>query len=550
MIVPPVTGNSESGESAARDERATGTASRSPALTGPGTSARRDGRHSAAWVAAGILASRVAGLGREVLFAFFFGNSVFAEAWRAALRIPNVLQNLLGEGTLSASLVPIYAEMLERGEVERAGRFAGAAFGILAAVAGLLALLGAALAPLVVTVLAPGFDGQTRELTVRLVRILFPMTGVLVLSAWALGILNSHRRFFVSYVAPVLWNLAMIATMVAFGWIRVFETDHLIVALGWGALVGGILQFGVQLPFLVGRLPRFRPSLDREAPGIREALRNFVPVVSARGVVQVSALVELQLASLLAAGAVAILGYAQTLHLLPISLFGLAVAAAELPELSRQRAQAREVLAGHVSTALERVAYFVIPSALAYLLFGDVIAAAIYQRGAFGPVDTTATYAVLAAYSAGMFASASSRMLSSAFYAVRDARAPARVAGVRVAVSLVVGGALMFPFDALQVGSLRLGAVGLGLGASLAAWMEYGLLRRKLRRALGPHGIARGRLPRLLAAGLFAIAAGYGAESLVGDLPPVAAAMGTLLPFGAAYLAATRLLGLRWGGGT
>lgn len=514
-----------------------------------GESAGRDGRRSAAWVAAGILASRVAGLGRDVLFAFFFGSSVFAEAWRAALRIPNVVQNLLGEGTLTASFVPIYAEMLERGEIERAGRFAGAAFGILTAVAGLLALLGASLAPLVVTVFAPGFEGQTRDVTVQLVRILFPMTGVLVLSAWALGILNSHRRFFVSYVAPVLWNAAMIATMVALGWMWALEADDLIVALGWGALAGGVLQFGVQLPFLAGKLQHFQPSLDLRAPGVREAIRNFVPVVSARGVVSLSALVELQLASFLAAGAVAILGYAQRLYLLPISLFGLAVAAAELPELSRQRGQAREVLAGRVSEALERVAYFVIPSTLAYLLFGDLATAAIYQRGEFGPMDTTATYAVLAAYSLGLYASANSRMLSSAFYAVRDPRTPARVAGVRVAVSLLVGGALMFPFDAFEVGPLRLGAVGLGLGASIAAWLEYVLLRRKLGRALGPHGMARGRLPRLLAAGLLATAAGYGGELFMGDLHPVLAAAGTLLSFGAVYLAATRLLGLRLGGG-
>lgn len=515
----------------------------------PEASAGRDGRRSAAWVAAGILASRAAGLVRDVLFAFFFGSSIFAEAWRAALRIPNVVQNLLGEGTLTASFVPIYAEMLERGETERAGRFAGAAFGVLTAVAGLLALLGASLAPLVVAVFAPGFEGPTRDVTVQLVRILFPMTGVLVLSAWALGILNSHRRFFVSYVAPVLWNAAMIATMVALGWIQAFGADDLIVALGWSALAGGVLQFGVQLPFLAGKLQHFRPSLDLGAPGIREAIRNFVPVVSARGVVSLSALVELQLASFLAAGAVAILGYAQRLYLLPISLFGLAVAAAELPELSRRRGQAREVLAGQVSEALERVAYFVIPSTLAYLLFGDIVTAAIYQRGEFGPMDTTATYAVLAAYSLGLFASASSRMLSSAFYAVRDPRAPARVAGVRVAVSLVVGGALMFPFDTFATGSLRLGAVGLGLGTSLAAWLEYGLLRRKLGRALGPHGMVRGRLPRLLAAGLLAIAAGYGGELLFGDLHPVLAAVGTLLPFGAVYLAGTRLLGLRPGGG-
>ncbi len=523
-----------------------------PRSADSGDRAGRSGRRAAAWVASGILASRAAGLGREALFAYFFANSAFAEAWRAALRIPNVVQNLLGEGTLSASFVPVYAEMLERGELERAGRFAGATFGILTALAGLLAVLGAWLAPLAVAAFAPGFDGQTRELTVRLVRILFPMTGVLTLSAWALGILNSHRRFFVSYVAPVLWNAAMIATMVALGWIWAFEADDLIVALGWGALVGGALQFGIQLPFLAGRLSRFEPSLDFGAPGVREALRAFVPVVSARGVVNLSALAELQLASLLAAGAVAVLGYAQTLYVLPISLFGLAVAAAELPELSRRRERAKEALAGRVSEALERVAYFVLPSALAYLLFGDLVAAAIYQRGAFGPNDTLATFLVLAAYSLGLFASASSRALSSAFYAVRDSRAPARVAGLRVLVSLLAGGALMIPLDALEAGEagpLRLGAVGLGLGASLGAWLEYGLLRRKLRRRLGPHGIARGRLARIASAALLAAAAGFGGELLAGDLHPIVAAAGALLPFGVAYLAATRAFGLRVGGG-
>ena len=514
-----------------------------------GDPAARDGRRAAALVAAGILASRVSGLVREVLFAFFFGTTVFAEAWRAALRIPNVLQNLLGEGTLSASFIPVYAELLERGELERAGRLAGAAFGILTAVAGLLALLGATLAPVIVAGVAPGYDGQVRDLTVQLVRILFPMAGVLVLSAWALGILNSHRRFFVSYVAPVLWNAAMIATLVALGWIWASEADDLIVALGWGAFAGGVLQLGIQLPFLAGRLRYFRPSLDLGVPGIREAIRNFVPVVSARGIVNLSALVELQLASFLAAGAVAILGYAQVLYILPISLFGLSVAAAELPELSRQRQRAREVLAGQVSQALERVAYFVIPSALAYLLFGDVIVAVIYERGEFGPADTVATYIMLAAYSAGLFASANSRMLSSAFYAMRNTRTPARVAGLRVAVSLLVGGALMFPFDRFEAGHLRLGGAGLALGTSLAAWLEYGLLRRRLGRTLGPHGVASGRMVRLLGAGLLAAAAGQGGTLLVAGSHPIVAAAGTLLPFGIVYLAATRWFGLRIGGG-
>ncbi len=131
--------------------------------------------------------------------------------------MPNVIQNLLGEGTLSASMIPVYAELLEEGREEEAGRFAGAALGILTAVAAGLSLLGILVAPLLVRVLFFEWSPEKQAITTTLVRILFPMTGVFVISAWALGILNSHRRFFVSYVAPVAWNLAQIATLVTFG---------------------------------------------------------------------------------------------------------------------------------------------------------------------------------------------------------------------------------------------------------------------------------------------------------------------------------------------
>src|SRR5690606_8816865 len=139
--------------------------------------------------------------------------------------------NLLGEGTLSASFIPVYAELLEEGREEEAGRVAGAVFGLLVALAGGLALLGILFAPVLVSVFTPGFEGPRRELTIVAVRIIFPMTGVLVLSAWALGILNSHRRFFISYVAPVAWNAAIITTLVVFGGER--SPSGLVIAVAW-----------------------------------------------------------------------------------------------------------------------------------------------------------------------------------------------------------------------------------------------------------------------------------------------------------------------------
>ncbi len=510
----------------------------------PATGVSTGRSRASAHVAAGILLSRVTGLVRERVFAHYFGASPFADAWRAALRMPNVLRNLLGEGTLSASFIPIYSELVEEERHEEGARFAGAVFGLLTLAAGLLGLLGIILAPVLVAIFFDGFDPDRQALTIDLVRVLFPMTGLLVISAWALGILNSHRRFFLPYVAPVAWNASIIAAMVAgaVGW--GLSGDALARALAWGALVGGALQLVVQLPLALRLLGEFRPSLSLRVFGVREAIRNFVPVVAARGAVNLGGWLDFTLAAYLATGAVASLGYAQALYLLPIALFGMSVAASELPELSRDRQQGAAALQGEVSAAMQRVTYFLIPSSLAYVFLGDVITSALYETGAFGASEVLVTWAVLAAYALGMPASAVSRLLSSAFYAVRNTRTPAHIAYVRVVLALGIGFALMFPLDRFAIGSLRLGATGLALGASLAAWVELFLLRRALRESIGPHGIGTERFLRLCAAGGLAVAAGMWALLLLPPLHPWVLALGTLLPFGGVYLLTTTLFGV------
>ncbi|MDZ7779729.1 MAG: murein biosynthesis integral membrane protein MurJ [Gemmatimonadota bacterium] len=508
------------------------------------TTERREGRGTASTegrganrVAGGIFVSRVLGLVRDRAFAYYFGSSDFADAWRAALRTPNVVQNLLGEGTLSASLVPVYSEMVEQGREAEAGRFAGAALGILTVVAASAVLVGWTLAPAIVSLFFPTWDPAKQTLTTTLVRILFPMTGILVLSAWALGILNSHRRFFVSYVAPAFWNVAMITAMVggavAFG----LEGEDLVVALAWGALAGGGLQLGWQVPFLFRHLKGFVPSVRWSVKGVPEAVRNFVPVVAARGVVNVSGWIDLILAGRLTGGAVAVLGYAQTFYMLPISLFGMSIAASELPELSRMRGEAQRVVADRVSSALVRVSYFLVPSVVLYVTMGDVVVAALYQTGAFGAPETLVTWAVLAGYALGLPASAGSRLLSSAFYALRDARTPARIAYVRVLVSTVTGVVLMIPLDRLGFESLRLGAAGLALGASVGAWLEYVLLRRSLGARVGTHGPGTGPVVGFAFAAAIAAAVAAALQGWVGGWHPVLAAAATLVPAGLAYMA-------------
>ncbi len=516
-------------------------------------------------VGAGIFSSKAAGYLRDAVLAFYFGNSTEADVWGAAIRVPNVIQNLLGEGTLSASFIPIYAEFLEEGREEEAGHFAGAALGILIVAAYGAALVGMALAPFLVAVLFSEWSPDKQALTSHLVRIMFPMTATFVISAWALGVLNSHRRFFVSYVAPVAWNAAIITALIVFGsvlsWAAAGRGADLVTVMAWGALVGGFLQLLVQLPWVLPVLKHFRLSLGRGVAGVHEAIRNFLPVVAARGAVNISALMDAVLAGFLAGGAIAMMRYAQTLYMLPISLFGMAIAASELPELSRRRRAVEEALVPRVRGALDRMAFLLIPSALAYVFLGDLITAALFERGEFGTADTVGVYFVLSAYALGLPASASSRVLSSAYYALRDTRTPALVATGRVLFSLSLGAVLMFPLDHFGVGHLRLGAVGLGLGSAAAAWLEYAFLRNRLARRIGPHGLESGRIPRLLVAGIVAVGIGLFVKTKLGYslepglLPDLLgsdsiwlnplAALGTVGAFGVGYLGVAYLLGAR-----
>ncbi|HSJ26514.1 MAG TPA: murein biosynthesis integral membrane protein MurJ [Longimicrobiales bacterium] len=511
---------------------------------------------SAQLVAAGILLSRIAGLLRDIVFARYLGTSPYASAFRGALRMPNVLQNLLGEGTLSASFIPVYSKLLEEGREEDAGRLAGAIFALLLAVAGGLSLFGVLMAPVLVSVFLPGFEGEIRQLTIQLTRIIFPMTGILVLSAWALGILNSHRKFFVSYTAPVLWNAAMIGALVIFG--GRLDQRGLAVALAWGALIGGGLQFLVQVPWVLRAERSLRPRWDLRSHGASTVIRNAGPAIMGRGVVQLSGWADLVLASLLFDGAVAALSYAQTFYMLPVSLFGMSIAAAELPELSRQSrgAGTEEPLRRRVSAGLRQMAVFVVPSAVGYLLLGDIILGAVFERGDFDRADTLLVWFILGGYAVGLLASTATRLYASTLYALGDTRTPARIAVLRVTTSALLGAALMTTLEPISVRGFTfggwqaitvlgnpIGAAGLALGAGVAAWLEWILLRRALGRRIGDASAA-GVLLKLIIAALVAGAVGRGIAVALPGLPNVLLALAVLAPFGVVYFALAHVLGV------
>lgn len=504
------------------------------------------GGRSALFVGLGILLSRLIGLVRTRVFAHYFGGtSDAADAFNAAFRIPNVLQNLFGEGALSASFIPVYANLLGQGKEQEAGRVAGAIATILSLVVSIIVLVGVLATPFLIDLIAPGFTGEKRALTIALVRILFPGAGLLVISAWCLGVLNSHRRFFLSYSAPVIWNVAMIATLLGWGGqVGEFELAEM---LAWGSVAGSALQFLIQLP-LVLRLARgLQLWLGFQDSNVRTILRNFTPAFISRGVVQISAYVDAMIASLLGTGAVTGLSYAQLLYTLPVSLFGMSISATELAEMSRttgSEAQIHQTLRTRLNTGLRRVAFFIVPSATAFLAFGELIAAALFQSGKFTAEDARYVWGILAGSSVGLLASTMGRLYSSTFYALRDTRNPLKYAITRVTLATIMGTTLaLIVVPQIELPN-RWGVVGLTAASGFAGWIEFFLLRRKLNRRIGSSGLPPAVLLRLWFAAIVAAASGWGVKLLLPAMHPVLTAVGVLTPFGAIYALITTGLGI------
>ncbi|MDX1438597.1 MAG: murein biosynthesis integral membrane protein MurJ [Rubricoccaceae bacterium] len=471
-------------------------------------------------IALGILLSRILGLVREKVVAYFFGLGAHYDVFQLAMKGANLLNNLLGEGTLSASFIPIYSRMLEEGREREARRFAGAVLGLLLVTLAVVTAIGVLAAKYIVTLIAPGFLDDAAlvatgelpidrfDLAVQAFRITVPMAAFLALSAWALGVLNSHRRFFLPYFAPTLMNVAVIAVLVFAGTSLIanpFSTgglevvpvailNRLVIAAVLGALLGGILQFGIQLPLVLRLLRGFRLSVSRAVEGVTDAFRAFWPVVAGRGVAQLSSYVDVILAGLATAGTIGALRPALVLYMLPISLFGMSVAASELPELSRISSERLITFTDRINRSIRQMLYLVVPTAVGYVLFGFLIVSALFGGGAFEEVDAWLVYLILGGYTLGLGATAVSRLLQNSFYALHDTKTPAKIAVLRVVISGIVGAGLMFWLDSFLVSDviefqgdvhpLTLAAVGLAIGTSVGAWIELLALRMALSRAL------------------------------------------------------------------
>lgn len=440
-------------------------------------------RRPATAVGAGIFLSRLTGLARDSALAAFLGTGLLADAYWAAIKIPNIIRNLLGEGTLSAAFVPVYSETLEQqgASSEESTRLSSSVLGLVLTAAVLLSALGVILAPWITNLVMLGAGEETRGITTELVRILFPMSGALIVGAWFLGVLNSHGKFFLPFVAPTVWNVSQIAGLFL---AQAAGSQRFAHALAWSALVGSLLQVAVQVPATRRLTGSLRPRLSWSWEPVRRVARNTLPVISSQGIFQISTLVDIALATLVGTSAMSALGYSQRLIYLPISLFGIAVAASSLPNMSRDATAAR--LRPRLVNGFFQILFFVLPAAVFYLLFGDLVIRLIYERRAFTESSTVLVAAVLGAYALGLVASSSLKLFASGFHALQDTRTPMLLAAVSVTIGIGIAVSLTLLGRARLPDPYRpYAAMGIALGGAAGAWINLILLWTMLGRRIG-----------------------------------------------------------------
>jgi putative peptidoglycan lipid II flippase len=518
-----------------------GSPAQAPSAAAETESASLGSGRGALWVTAGILFARVFGLVRQRILGHYFGIGAFADVIVAAFRIGNITQNLLGEGTLSASFIPVYARVRAANRPDEATRFALTALGFLTLVVIIASAAGVALAPALTRLIAPGFEGERLALTTSAARVLFPMTGLLVLSAWGLGVLNAHRRFFLAYVAPTAWSATQIAALIVFGEGLGLRGEALLRTLVWSAFAGAVLQLLVL--FVVARrlLGALRPRLDRADPHLHEAASRLPSALLGRGVIQLSGLIDLALASFFGAGAQAAMNTAQLLYFLPMALLGTGEAAAALPAMASDMAETdlalrNARLRARLGGSLARVTTLTLPATLVLALLGGELIRVCLQTGKFDADATERVREIVLAYAFALLGNASARVLTTTAWALGDTRTPTRYALLRVIVS-TAGSLVLMQW---------LGVVGVVLGAVLAAWVETFALGWTLRAKLGGLGLEHVPFAKIALLGALSIAPSL----LLREALPAAFAQSfagaslVLALFGLAFALAAPMLGL------
>jgi putative peptidoglycan lipid II flippase len=439
--------------------------------------------HAAGVVSMATLLSRILGYVRDMVMASLFGAGLASDAFIAAFRIPNMLRRLFGEGSLSIAFVPVFTDCYTQQGPEEAERLAASALRLVAVVLALVVAAGIVLSPAVVHLLAYGFtdDPEKYLLCVRLTRLMMPYILFIGLVAMCMGILNVLGHFAAPALAPTVLNIAMIGMVFLFSWFSPSQTTR-VVGLALGVLVGGGMQFGLQIPFLVRKGIRFWRSAPLWHPAMKQVLVLMGPAVFGAAVYQINSLVICLLGSLLPQGSITYLYYADRLVQFPLGLFAIAMATAVLPTLSRQATEGQwDALRSTFSHAIRLILFITLPSMAGLIILREPIVAVLFEHGAFGGQTTRLTASALLYYGIGLWAFSAVRILIYTFYALKDTRTPVTAAIIAIAANIALGVILMGPMK----------HNGLALALSLASMLHVALLWMALRKRMGSLGWRR-----------------------------------------------------------
>jgi putative peptidoglycan lipid II flippase len=502
-------------------------------------------------IGAATLASRIVGFVRDVIVARAFGAGPLTDAFFVAYRVPNILRRLLGEGALSTAVVPVFSDYLVTRDRAAFERLLRATRGAALVALSVVTIAGMAAAPWVVAVMAPGFgrDPAQQSLAVTLTRRMFPYLLLVGLSALTMGTLNAHGRFFAAALGPAVLNVGMIVCVLALS----AHVNPPILSLAIGVLVGGVAQLAVQLPELRQAGLPLGVSVELRHPALRRIGRLLLPSVFGLAGVQVTVFVNTLLASVLRPGSISYLYYADRVMEFPLGIFGIALASASLPAMSRQAAAGdTPALARTLGFALRLSFFSALPAAVGLVMLRLPITRVLFERGEFTSTDTAATAWALAWYAVGLPAFSGTRIAAQTFYALGDARTPVVIGILSVAVNIGMAIGLMGPMAhaGLAFASSGSSYVNLVILLWLARGRLGGLQDHELARSVGrtvaaavPLGawlvvVMRmwpAELSRLEEAGLLLLAIGVGVllfwlASAIVRSPERAALFGSLRP--------------------
>lgn len=417
--------------------------------------------------------SRILGFVRDLVLARMFGADAATDAFFVAFKIPNFLRRLFAEGAFSLAFVPVLTEYRSRRSNEDLREFIDRMAGTLGLVLFLTTLVGVVAAPLLVMLFAPGFIGEDEgkyELAVEMLRLTFPYLFFISLTAFAGSILNAHNRFGVPAFTPVLLNLSLIGC--AF-WLSP-HMDQPVIALAWGVLLAGSVQFMFQFPFLhqLGLTPRPKPGFRDQ--GVMRVMKLMVPALFGVSVSQLNLLLDTLIASFLVSGSISWLYYSDRLMEFPVGILGVALGTVILPNLSRKHAEkSPEAFSNTLDWALRVMVLLGTPAAVGLMLLAGPMLATLFYSDAFSDQDVAMSTRSLMAYAPGLMAIILIKVLAPGFYARQDTRTPVKIGITAMAVNMLLNLLLVFP----------LAHAGLALATSLSSALNAYLLYRGLRNA-------------------------------------------------------------------